>query len=221
MLNKKEITAIIVSVIILGFVVALSKELDNFSENIIYAFLSIFIIVFLNILSKKAIAYYFESEVEIKLWELERYGLLGVSSQGLIHPSKKFKKPFPIGAVLPVILAIISMGYVKWLASLVFDIKASVHRAAKRHGLYTFSEMTEFHIGLIAASGIIINLLSAVIAYFLGYEEFTRLSLYFVFFNMLPLSDLDGNKIFFGSLILWSFLAALSLVGLGYAIFII
>jgi hypothetical protein len=221
MINKKEITSIIISVIILGFVVALSKELENFSENIFYAFLMIFIILILNIFSKKAMAHYLDSEVEIKLWELERIGFFGTLSQGYLHPSKKFKKPFPIGAVLPVVISIISMGYVKWLASLVFDVKASVHRAAKRHGLYTFSEMTEYHIGLIAASGIIINLLGAIVSYFLGFEEFTRLSLYFVFFNMLPISEIDGNKIFFGSLILWSFLAALAIIGLVYSIFMI
>jgi hypothetical protein len=33
---------------------------------------------------------------------------------------------------------------------------------------------------------------------------------------MLPIADLDGNKIFFGSIVIWSFLAVLVLIGLGY-----
>jgi Zn-dependent protease len=55
----------------------------------------------------------------------------------------------------------------------------------------------------------------------MGFSEFSRLSIYFAFFNMIPISDLDGNKIFFGSLILWSFLAALVLIGLGYVFFLV
>jgi hypothetical protein len=220
-MNKKEIGMIIVSVIILSFIIALSKDLSNFKENIAYAFLMVFIIILLNIFGKKAMARYLDSEIEIKLWEIERYGLFGVSSGGLIHPSKKFKKPIPAGALIPIIVSLITLGYVKWMATLVFDVKASVYRSAKRHGIYAFSEMTEYHIGIIAAAGIFVSFVSAVIAYLFGYEEFARLSLYFVFFNMLPLSDLDGNKIFFGSIILWSFLIALSLIGLGYAVFMI
>jgi len=44
---------------------------------------------------------------------------------------------------------------------------------------------------------------------------------YYAFFNILPLSDLDGNKIFFGNLVLWSFIAALVLIGMGYVLFAI
>jgi len=81
--------------------------------------------------------------------------------------------------------------------------------------------MTEEHIGWIAAAGIAANLLFAVVGYLIGFSELARISIYFAFFNMLPLSDLDGNKIFFGSRILWSFLAALVLIGVGYALLLI
>ncbi|MBL7059296.1 hypothetical protein ISS08_02490, partial [Candidatus Pacearchaeota archaeon] len=101
------------------------------------------------------------------------------------------------------------------------DVKAKVYRAAKRHGLYSFSEMTEYHLGLIAASGIFINLILAIIGYVIGFPLFAKLNIYYALFNMIPISDLDGNKIFFGSLVLWSFLAALTLIGLGYALFLI
>jgi Zn-dependent protease len=107
------------------------------------------------------------------------------------------------------------------MACLVFDVKPKIYRAAKRHGLYSYSEMTESHIGLIAAVGVIASLVFAVIGYLMGFSEFSRLSIYFAFFNMIPISDLDGNKIFFGSLILWSFLAALVLIGLGYVFFLV
>ena len=110
------------------------------------------------------------------------------------------------------------------MASLVFDVKAKAYHAAKRHGIYSFSEMTEEHIGKIAAAGIFVNLLLAFIFYFVGGDFgilFAKLNIWFVFFNMIPLSDLDGNKIFFGNLVLWSFLAIVTLIGLGYTFLLV
>ena len=81
--------------------------------------------------------------------------------------------------------------------------------------------MTEYHIGVIAGWGILANLFFALIGYLIGFTEFARLNIYFAFFNIIPLSNLDGNKIFFGSFIFWSFLAILTIIGLGYAFFLI
>ena len=208
MLNSKEITAILAATLILGFVATLVKSV----EILLYGILSVFIIIVLNIFAKKIASYYLDSEVEVKLWEMQKYGF---------KPGLHLKKPFPAGLLFPLIFAGLSLGYVKFMASLVFDVKAKTYRAAKRYGLYTFSEMTEYHIGLIAAAGIFMNLFLVFMGYFLGYEEFARLNAYYAFFNMIPFSTLDGNKIFFGSLILWSFLAALTLIALGYALLVI
>src|SRR3989338_1654728 len=148
------------------------------------------------------------------MWEINRYGF---------KPGSHFMKSFPAGAFFPIIIAAFSLGYLKWMACLVFDVKAKVYSAAKRYGIYNFSEMTEHHLGLIAASGILINLLLAVVGYLIGkgFEDFVNLNIYYAFFNMLPISDLDGNKIFFGNIVLWSFLAIIVLIGLGYAFFLI
>tara|TARA_Y100000310_G_C20637924_1_gene792246 strand:+ start:329 stop:955 length:627 start_codon:yes stop_codon:yes gene_type:complete len=208
MLNKNEIFAILLVTLIIGFVVSFTKSFEMF----FYAFFSMFIIVSLNVLAKKISSYYFESEIEIKLWEVKKYGF---------KPKSYFKKPFPTGAFLPIIIALLSLGYVKWMASLVFDIKPKIYRAAKRHGLYSFSEITELHLGIIAASGILVNLVLAVAGYLAGFDLFSKLNIYYAFFNMIPLSDLDGNKIFFGNIVLWSLLAAITLVGLAFVFFVI
>ena len=217
MLNKKEIIIIIVAAIILTFIASMVES----AEAVKYAFVSVLIILGLNILAKKITANYYDSEIEVKLWDIKRYGLFGMFTRGYIHPSRKLKRPFPAGAFVPILFAFFSFGTIKWMASLVFDVKAKVHRAAKRHGLWSFSEMTEYHIGLIAATGIAVNLIAAVIGYFINQPEFAKLNIYYAFFNMLPISDLDGNKIFFGSKILWSFLATITLIGVGYALLLI
>ena len=207
MLEKKEIWVLLL--ITLVFAAALSfLKMDIFAEVL----LAVFLIIVLNVAAKKIAAFYLESDVEIKLWRIERYGF---------KRHEYFKRPFEIGIFLPIIVSLVSLGNLSWMASMVFDVKPKVYKAAKRHGLYSFSEMTEAQIGMIAAAGVLINLVAAIIAYFLGFPLFARMNVYFAFFSILPFSDLDGNKIFFGSMVLWSFLAALVLIGLGYAFFLI
>jgi len=208
MINIREFSYIIVISIILAFTISLVASLEIF----LYILLTIFLVIMINVLAKKVGCFFLDSEIEIKLWEIRRFGF---------KPHYKFKKPFPIGAALPIIITVLTFGYVYWMASLVFDVKAKIYRAAKRWGLYTFSEMTEWHIGLIAAWGIVANLFFALIGYLIGFSDFARLNIYYAFFNLLPLGELDGNKIFFGSIILWSFLAVLVLIGIGYAFLLV
>lgn len=208
MINRKEITAILVSTLVLAFLVTLAKEFEMFLGIL----LAVFLVLFINVASKKIMAFYLESEIEIKFWEMQRFGW---------PKHHHFKKPFPAGLIIPFITTVFSIGYFTWLASLAFEVKPKIYRAAKRHGLYSFSEMTEIHIAMIAAAGIIGNLAFAILGYFLGFENFVLLNIYFAFFNMVPFSELDGNKIFMGSITLWSFLVALVLVGIGYAFLIV
>jgi len=206
MLEKKEIGTLLLVTLVLAITVSFLK-----TQIFLSVLLAVFLVLILNAAAKKIAAFYLDSEIEIRPWQMERYGF---------KRGQHFKKPFQIGIFLPIIVSLISIGNLFWMASMVFDVKPKISRAAKRHGLYSFSEMTEAHIGFIASAGVLVSLISSVIAYFLGFPTFARLSIYFAFFSMLPLSDLDGNKIFFGNIILWSFLAALVFIGLGYAFFL-
>lgn len=210
MINKREIIIISLVILILSFTLSLLESWDAFLTFL----LSVSIIFTANIFIKKILAYYLDSEIEMKLWEMKQFGFT---------PGQKFKRPFPAGIFFPIISKILFLPFKSfiWMASLVFDIKPKVYKAAKRHGLYSFSEMTEAQVGVIAAAGISINLILAIAGYFLGFHTFAQLNIYFAFFNMLPISNLDGNKIFFGNLVLWSFLASLTLIGFLLSILII
>ncbi len=214
MINRKEIFPIALIIIIMTLSIGLSLNILEEWQSLAGILLAVSIVILLNIFTKKIIAYLLDSEIEMKIWEIEKFGL---------KPSAHFKKPFPVGAFLPVISKIILFPFKTfvWMASLVFEVRPRIYKGAKRHGLYAFSNITEYHLGIIAASGIIINIVAAVIGYFLGFQLFSRLNVYYAFFNMLPLSELDGNKIFFGNRILWSFLASIVLIGMLFAIFII
>lgn len=207
MFSVKEISLIVLMTIILAFALSFPEPIKT-----LYLLVPMFFVIITNILAKKVLSFYLDSEIEIKLWEVKRYGF---------KPGQHLKRAFPAGAFLPIITSVLSFGYFVWLTSLVFDVKAKIYRAAKRFGLYSFSEMTENHIGLIAAAGISTNLFLAVIGYLINLDEFAKLNIYYAFFNLIPLSDLDGNKIFFGSIVIWSFLVALVLIGLGYVFLVV
>ena len=175
MLTKKEIAAIIIVTIVLGFTLILGKTEENQSSKEIlkifgYTLLTIFLIIAINILAKKVASYYLDSEIEMKLWKIKQYGF---------KPQKHFKKAFPAGAFLPIITTALSAGYLVWLACLTFEVKPKIYRAAKRHGFYSFTEMTESHIGLIAVAGIVANLSFAIIGYLIQQPEFAKLNIYF------------------------------------------
>lgn len=209
MFNRKEIIIILVTTLILGFSISLIETGNLF----LYSLAAVLGVILINVLAKKVSSYYLDSEVEIKFWEIERYGF---------KPQQVLKKPFPAGIFLPLISKIFffSLGSFVWSASLAFDVKPKIYRAVKRHGLYSFSEMTELHEAWIAGTGIFANLLFALIGYFVGLDEFARINLYYAFFNMIPISELDGNKIFFGSFLAWSVLATVILIALAGVILI-
>ncbi len=203
MLKKKETTAIAIIILILAICLSLFNSWGTF----LIVLFSVFLVVIANILAKKAMSFYLDSKIEFRLWKIKRYGF---------KSNKEFKKPLPTGVFLPIIFSALSLGNLIWLASLVFDVKPQVYKAAKRQGLYSFSETTEYQIGLIAAAGVLVSIVFAVISYFAGWILLAKLNIWFAFFSMIPLSDLDGNKIFFGSLVMWSFLASIVLIGVAY-----
>ena len=159
-----------------------------------------------NVAAKKVAAFYFDSKIEIKMLEMKQYGF---------KSHHHFKRPFPLGAFD-------------------FEVKPEIHKAAKRQGLQTFSEITEFQTGAIAALGILANVLFALAGYFVEFEKFADFNIYYAFFNMIPFLSLDGskilmagdtinlfgNKIIFVNRILWLAMAVIVSIGFVLTFFI-
>ena len=187
-------------------------DIFDFVSMIAVTFVAIFLAIFLNVLAKKVASFYFDSEMEVKIWEIQRYGF---------WPGAYLKKPLKAGIFFPLIFSLATAGYFIWMASLIFDLKPTVHRAVKRHGIYSYAEISEEHMGYIAAIGVVANLFFAFIGYLIGFSEFAKMNIYLAFFHLIPVSDLDGNKIFFGSLPLWAGLTVMTLLALGLTFLII
>lgn len=214
MFRGKELIQIILAIIVLIFAINFTFIINQkqASEIIIINTVSIAIIVFLTLFVKKLTAYYYETDIETRIWMWQRYGF---------KRWMYFKKPIPVGIIMPFIASILSYGYFLWLAALEFEVHAKSERASKRHGIYRYSEMTEIHIGLIAASGVAASLILAVIAYLTNFPETARLAVYYAAYSLVPLGNLDGTKIFFGSRVLWYTLAAICLIFLGYSLMLV
>lgn len=207
MIKGKEILVLLLALVVLAFSNSFISAGKFINSLFIFA-----IILIVYITAKKLTAYYYEAEEETKIWSFQRYGL---------YERSYFKYPIPIGIILPFILSILTFGAFPWFAVTESEVNPTPARAVKRHDFYSFSEMTEWHLALISASGIFASLVLAPVAYILNLPELTRASIYFTCFNLVPLGKLDGSRVFFGSFILWVILAAISLIALGYALLLV
>lgn len=210
-MEKAEWAHVLAGILLLFVVSALGFVFAGEASALLQVFVFSFVIVFVHVFVKKGIAYMLDASVEHRIWHVYRYG---------IKPKDHFKKEVLFGLILPLVFSVVSLGLVKIMTLLTYETRALKHRAAKRHGFYSFTEMTDWHNGLIGAAGIVALLLVSVIGYFTGLEYLSKIAAYYVFWNMIPLSNLDGTQIFFGSRILWTVLGVVSLIFVGYALFL-
>ena len=204
--NWKEITTIILATVVLGLTAAYKDH-----SIFYYATISFLIIITLNVLVKKAVGYYLETNVRTKFWSWYQFGL---------RKDWHFKKPIPM-IWLPLLIALFTRGFFWWLNILEFDVEAKTERVSRRHGLYRFTEVTEWHMAWIAAWALLANLILAIIAYVANFELFAKLSIYFIAWSMIPLARFDGAKIFYASRAFWIISASIAIIILGWGLTII
>jgi hypothetical protein len=205
-MTQREISHIIAAIIILTAIISLAPILQKEYTQIPQLFVFAIIIVAVPIIAKKLTANALDANVEHELWFFQRFGF---------WPRAKFKGPIPAGIIFPLFISIFTLGYTKLMTLLTYETKALKRRAAKRFGFYSFTEITEFHHGLIGAAGILSLLVLALIAYLIpspNLELLTKLSVYYAFWNIIPFSKLDGTQIFFANQILYFTLATITLI---------
>ena len=206
---KKPLTEIFI-IILASLVLAISVSFNNI--QIAYtAGISFLIILGANVSIKKIIGYFLEIEVRTKFWSWYQYGF---------RKDSHFKKPVPMVWV-PLLASLLTKGIFWWLAILEFDVAPKTERVSKRHGLYRFTQVTEWHIAWIAVGGIILNFALGIIGYIAGFELFAKLSIYFAAWSIAPLAGLDGAKIFFSSRGLWITITTIIIIILSWGLTVI
>ncbi|MBI5149027.1 hypothetical protein HZA33_05080 [Candidatus Pacearchaeota archaeon] len=195
---KSDIAYIILFSLILGYILAFPLSMaDPWSKWAVYAGFA-FILLAANLIAKKLSAYVLDCYVDLEPWNWQRYWL---------YESAYWRRPVPMWLIWPIALVWVTLGAVKWLAITTFEVVPLASKVRRR-----FSELTEWDIAVIAATGIAANLVLAVLAAFLGYPEFAKIAMLFIFFNMLPLPAYDGGKILFGSKLFFSFIFIITII---------
>jgi len=203
MFEKKEFSWIIITIIIFTFIIGFTSEPQSKRAEISFflPLLASALIIITNTTVKKIAAPYYNIKIKYKMWVFQRYG---------VYNRAYFKKPFPIGLVLPFFVTLISLGLVKPMTLLQFDeTNIPEKRLLKRRGGKRYvrkEEMNDSDPAFTAAWGFYALLLLSLIGYFIGFSELARFSLYYGAWNLLPLGKLDGGKLFFGSAFAWGFL---------------
>lgn len=192
--SKNEVLAIAVASIMMGYLLAF-KQLTWLSW-LSYAGIAA-LIVLIHHFGYKFSARLLDCSTETHLWTMKQF---------LLSTKSHFKKPFPVWLFVPLILVWLTLGAVRWLGIVTFEVIPLPSRVRFR-----WRELTEWHVALIATGAAFANILAAIIAKALGFEAFAAYNMLFVFFSMLPIG-LDGTKIFFGSRLLWVFMIVFSLI---------
>lgn len=203
-MDTREVLHILIAIIVMAVVVSFSSLLKLEFAALGLALLFSAIIIIINIAAKKWAANSLDADVNHELWMWSRYGF---------KPSEHLKSSAPMGVILPLVLSAFTLGKLKCMSLLTYQTSALTRRAAKRFGHYSFTEMTQWHHALIGAAGIVASLLLSFIAYFIpGLEGLPKLAAFYAFWNMIPISSLDGTHILFGSRVLYTALAILTIM---------
>ena len=193
-MQLKEINHILAAIAILTIVILVPEAIKGNWMYFSYALFFAIIIIGVNVFSKKIIARSFDSDLEHELWTWSRFGL---------KPGQRTSKPVPTGIIIPLLVSAISLGMVKVMTFLTFETTALPSGKRKVSG-YVFSEMTDWHIALFGATGIISTCVLSFLAYFiLPNQDLWRFAAFYAFWNVIPVSKLDGAQILYCSTVLW------------------
>jgi hypothetical protein len=204
-MRLQEFLNILAAIVILTVVAGFSLAVKSDWTGVAQAFLFSAVIIFVTILAKKAMGYWLDCGVEHEILKFSRWGY---------KQHQHLPRPIPGGIIFPLFFTLFSWGLIKFPAILVYETTALKRRAAKRFGVFSHTEVTEWHHALIGAAGIIAAFLIAIITYFLpaNFEYLAKIAIYYGFVNLLPLSKMDGAQIFFGSRVLYTALAVIATI---------
>jgi len=230
MFSKKELTWLIIVIIIFEFIIALG--FDSKTGYLILdlkrpqKFLVPILIIFVSVIAKKIAAPHYNIKIEHTQWKIQRFGY---------YTRSYLKKPFPIGIVLPFFMAFFSLSFVRPLTFLQFDAEDEPRkRIQKRYGDQKFRKvyMNESDLNLTAFWGFLSLIILSVIGIIvnviihriypsqysiLNIKELAAYPIYYCFWNLVPWENLDGLKVFIANFFTWIFLVALCIIVLFFA----
>lgn len=195
--KTKELTTIILTILILSISYSFFSEL-NF-EKILFFFS---IVLTTKIIIKKSFANYLNIKLKIKVWSIYQIGF---------KEKSHLKKELPM-LWLPFVLIYITKGVILWYPILTTKEEKKIQRHTKKRGLYRFSEVTEWEKAQIVFISIISLLFLGLISHLFNLVPLSKISINLALWTLLPLSNLDGSKLLFGSKKLWIFSLIITII---------
>ena len=219
MFKKTEITNMAISILVLGLVFGFDDGKETFVLtrwllNLLGMILIVAIIILIRETVIKITANRHKVDSEYGLWNIKK----------VLFKGGNLKSGVPIGIILTLLFSILSKGKLFFTAIGSHNLKERL--AARTGRKYIFLEYKEE--SLIVMSGILTNISLIYIAallqtiFSIKLNNFITINFFIALFNIiLPVSNLDGAKIFFGSRLQWVFgvlflLTSFSLFRLGF-----
>lgn len=200
-MDKREFGVLLGAVIILTLVFGFYDGLRGSYNALLKYFIFAAIIITTAVIGKKVMANALDTKVTHELWHMER--VLIVSKDLVFGFTKKqgFGSRIPMGIFIPLLITVLTAGFVKFTPILTYEPEATKYHAAKRFGTKSTLLVSEEQNALIAASSAFALFALAIIVYFLlpAQVELSKLSIYYALSNLIPISKLDGAQLFFGS----------------------
>ena len=212
MYTEKEFSWILLAIILMMFIIEFPL-VNSTPISIIISLIVSILIILTATLTKKISSKYYNIKIEHKLWTIKQYGF---------RRKHHTKNPFPIGLIFPFLISFLSLGLIKMFTLIQFDAEnVPTRRILKESGRWKQkrTEINESDLAFTAAWGFLSLILLAIIGSLINFPQLTKYSVYYGFWNLLPLIQLDGSKLFFGSPLTWVILFLIYAMGLIIVIF--
>ena len=193
--SSKETKTFIIVTIVLTLIFAFNDNKQSFVflqwfSNFLYTLILVIITLSIHILGIKLASSYFKQDSRFKLWDFTQF---------LFAEKRHFKKPLPIGIFVSLLITLMSNGAIFFTAISTFQTSHKKTIGRK------FPNISEREIALIGIYSLLANLILLIIFKLLGIQQGLLINSWFILWNLLPISDLIGSQIFFGSRTLYFF----------------
>src|SRR3989344_36120 len=197
MFTKKEIVHLAISVVVLAFVFGFDdgQSIFVFSyliTNLFRILLLVAVSILLRELFIKLTANKFNSKAEYHIWLIERFWF---------RMKDAIKPGIPFGIIFSLIGAFVSKGKFFFTAIGVHDIKQNLAARAGNKKLL----LGDLQESLIVLTGIYVSIILIYLGFIFDIEWLAAINFFLALYNLIPFSNLDGAKVFFGSFLLWIF----------------
>lgn len=218
---SNQIRDFIITILVVTFVFAFDDkqpvfQLGYWLTNFLRVSIGAVLVVLVHYFGHKWAARRYGTDVKHKIWSVRRYGLAKRAHFPIkidfLNVTVIPINSFPLGSVLAVIISFLSNGAFFFIPVEAIDIGAGEKKRLGRWRL----KVLEREQARIAFAGPAANMLFAFVLTLFNksgmFNQIILISCLYALYHMIPWSQLDGAKIFFGSIYLYVFGAAFLLL---------